>query len=101
MKNTHYYPFINDKNEEPESKGQNLNESAEIDEETATIAYFRIHPDFTIDRFYDTNFEPTSMNLDNDKQSSTMDEKQFKWSFDLSNMQSINTGISFLSPYHT
>src|SRR5256885_2302841 len=87
MKNTDHRPFLNYKHEKRKRNEQNLNKSSEIDKATATIAYFKIHPDFTIDRFYKTDVEPMHINQNDDKESSSNDEKKFKWSLDLSNIQ--------------
>jgi hypothetical protein len=102
LENTDHRPFTSskknvnfDNKDESDGPDKHDDDSNNIDQ---TIAYFKINNNFMIEKFYKEDYKPPEYSVDSSDSETIAAENEtsnFKWSFDISNMQEMNDSETF------
>ncbi|PKY55218.1 hypothetical protein RhiirA4_427357 [Rhizophagus irregularis] len=98
LENKDHRPFTSSKKEVNSNNNNEycgLDNLDELDDIDQTIAYFKINNDFMIEKFYKEEYKPSLFKVDS-SDSDIINASDFEWSIDISNMQEINDGGSFI-----
>uniref|UniRef100_U9UIS9 Ion transport domain-containing protein n=1 Tax=Rhizophagus irregularis (strain DAOM 181602 / DAOM 197198 / MUCL 43194) TaxID=747089 RepID=U9UIS9_RHIID len=98
LENKDHRPFTSSKkevNSNDNNKYCGLDNLDELDDIGQTITYFKINNDFMIEKFYKEEYKPSLFEVDS-LDSDIINASDFEWSIDISNMQEINDGGSFI-----
>ncbi|CAB5370422.1 unnamed protein product [Rhizophagus irregularis] len=98
LENKDHRPFTSSKkevNSNDNNKYCGLDNLDELYYIGQTIAYFKINNDFMIEKFYKEEYKPSLCKVDS-SDSDIINASDFEWSIDISNMQEINDGGSFI-----
>ncbi|PKC00604.1 hypothetical protein RhiirA5_458558 [Rhizophagus irregularis] len=98
LENKDHRPFTSSKkevNSNDNNKYCGLDNLDELDDIGQTITYFKINNDFMIEKFYKEEYKPSLCKVDS-SDSDIINASDFEWSIDISNMQEINDGESFI-----